>query len=253
MTAFGVLWVAVGFAYVLLVRELSTAWRSPSCSSAAHGRATPSPTSWAGPSAATMAPRISPKKSVEGAIGGHGGRGDRRPHGAGSTRPGCRWRSRLLGLVVGLVGQWGDLFESAVKRDFRVKDSGKILPGHGGILDRFDSVLFAGFAAYWLAIAAAGRRGAMKRVIVLGRPGPIGVQALQVIAASSDLCVVGLSCDRNVSLLLEQATSLGVTDVAIADEAAAGDRPAALYPELDVRVGPGARRGWSARSRPTWC
>jgi 1-deoxy-D-xylulose-5-phosphate reductoisomerase len=79
----------------------------------------------------------------------------------------------------------------------------------------------------------------MKRVIVLGSTGSIGVQALQVISASRDLCVVGLSCDRNVALLLEQAMSLGVSDLAIADEAAAGTVPTSLYPELDVRGGCG--------------
>jgi len=79
----------------------------------------------------------------------------------------------------------------------------------------------------------------MKRVIVLGATGSIGVQALQVVAASRDLCVVGLSCDRNVALLLEQAASLGVNDLAVADEHAAAAVPAALYPELDVRTGPG--------------
>jgi 1-deoxy-D-xylulose-5-phosphate reductoisomerase len=57
----------------------------------------------------------------------------------------------------------------------------------------------------------------MKRVIVLGSTGSIGVQALQVVAASHDLTVVGLSCDQNVALLLEQAMSLGVDDLAIAD------------------------------------
>jgi len=83
----------------------------------------------------------------------------------------------------------------------------------------------------------------MKRVVVLGSTGSIGVQALQVIAAGGDLCVSGLSCDRNVSLLLEQATSMGVTDLAIADERAAATVPAALYPELEVRAG----RGGAAR------
>lgn len=77
----------------------------------------------------------------------------------------------------------------------------------------------------------------MRRVLVLGSTGSIGVQALRVIAASTDLCLAGLSCDRNVSLLLEQATSLGVNDVAVADEKAAASIPRALYPELRVRVG----------------
>jgi 1-deoxy-D-xylulose-5-phosphate reductoisomerase len=80
----------------------------------------------------------------------------------------------------------------------------------------------------------------MKRVIILGSTGSIGVQALQVIAASNDLSVVGLSCDRNVTLLLEQATSLGVSALAVADERAAGTVHAALYPELNVRSGPHA-------------
>lgn len=50
----------------------------------------------------------------------------------------------LIGLVTSVFGQAGDLFESAIKRKCSIKDMGKILPGHGGILDRFDSMLFGG-------------------------------------------------------------------------------------------------------------
>ncbi len=79
----------------------------------------------------------------------------------------------------------------------------------------------------------------MKRVIVLGATGSIGVQALRVVAASKDLTIVGLSCDRNVKLLLEQATALGVDDLAIADEGAASTIPASLYPAARIRMGAG--------------
>lgn len=79
----------------------------------------------------------------------------------------------------------------------------------------------------------------MKRIIVLGATGSVGVQALQVVAASKDLTVVALSCDRNVKLLLEQATALGIDDLAIADEAAAATVPASLYPAARIRTGAG--------------
>jgi phosphatidate cytidylyltransferase len=60
------------------------------------------------------------------------------------------WQALVLGLVLSLAGPAGDLFESAVKRDMEVKDSGRILAGHGGVLDRLDAFLFALPAAYWL-------------------------------------------------------------------------------------------------------
>jgi phosphatidate cytidylyltransferase len=57
----------------------------------------------------------------------------------------------LLGLVVGIVAPVGDLFESMVKRDLNIKDSGSVLKGHGGLLDRFDALLLVLPAAYYLA------------------------------------------------------------------------------------------------------
>lgn len=157
VTGFGVVWVAMGFAYVLLVRGLEhglgLAILLLACTMLNDtfayfvGRAV---------GRHRMAPRISPKKTVEGAVGGL----------VGSLiaallvkiySPWLTWQNALvLGLLIGFVGQWGDLFESAVKRDFQVKDSGRLLPGHGGILDRFDAVLFAGFVTYWAAVLFLG-------------------------------------------------------------------------------------------------
>lgn len=106
---------------------------------------------WAGDTAAIfagrafgkhlLAPTVSPKKTVEGAI---------------ANLLAClaaAWgfgvwlnvpapQSLVCGLIAGVLGQIGDLFESWVKRQANVKDSGTLLPGHGGIMDRIDSILF---------------------------------------------------------------------------------------------------------------
>lgn len=60
------------------------------------------------------------------------------------------WQAVVLGIVIALAEAGGDLFESAVKRDMDVKDTGRVLAGHGGVLDRIDSLLFALPAAYYL-------------------------------------------------------------------------------------------------------
>jgi phosphatidate cytidylyltransferase len=62
----------------------------------------------------------------------------------------------FIGAVLAVLEQAGDLFESAVKRRFGVKDSGKIIPGHGGVLDRVDGLMFAAVAAAAIGYLHAG-------------------------------------------------------------------------------------------------
>lgn len=98
-----------------------------------------------------LAPNISPKKSVEGSIGGL----LLVLLSAVVLRlllfPELSWlRILLIAAVVSIFGTIGDLFESSLKRRAGVKDSGKLIPGHGGILDRIDSLLLAVPAVYLL-------------------------------------------------------------------------------------------------------
>src|SRR5690606_14527032 len=88
-------------------------------------------------------PEISPNKTIEGFVGGilwAVGIALVFAYFAGMEQP--MVLVVIVAIVASIFGQLGDLVESALKRHFNVKDSGKMLPGHGGILDRFDSILF---------------------------------------------------------------------------------------------------------------
>ena len=104
-----------------------------------------------------MAPVLSPKKSVEGAVGGV----------AGAALLGALYALAanhfgnlqaspltyaLICAVGALISMVGDLAASAIKRNRNIKDYGKLIPGHGGILDRFDSVIFTAPIIYFLSV-----------------------------------------------------------------------------------------------------
>lgn len=114
-----------------------------------------------------MAPRVSPKKTVEGGIGGLLGgvagmavlKGVLALLAAFGLRQGPNlnwWTVILLGLLGGVAGELGDLSFSVIKREFNVKDYGRLLPGHGGVLDRFDSVAFVAPLVWGLVSAFNG-------------------------------------------------------------------------------------------------
>ena len=104
-----------------------------------------------------LAPHVSPKKTIEGGVGGllGGVIGMILLHAIGTWALGesfLSWGQILaLGLLGSVIDQIGDLSFSVIKREFGVKDYGKLLPGHGGVLDRFDSVTFVAPFAYLLA------------------------------------------------------------------------------------------------------
>ena len=103
-----------------------------------------------------MAPVLSPKKTIEGAVGGL----------AGSTlfcalfgfvfMKDLMAVCAVLGLVGGAAGMAGDLTASAFKRKMGIKDYGNLIPGHGGIMDRFDSVIFVAPVVYYAICALTG-------------------------------------------------------------------------------------------------
>jgi phosphatidate cytidylyltransferase len=157
VTLLGVLWIGAGLGLLLLVRDIpdhgfwaliAVMFTVFVADTAAFfvGRAI---------GRRKMAPAISPAKTWEGLIAGVAAAmlaaflilyNDRDGF---LTIP----ETLLFGAVVAIAGVFGDLFESAVKRDLAFKDSGRLLGGHGGMLDRIDALLWAGPAAYWVILA----------------------------------------------------------------------------------------------------
>ena len=156
-TILGSAWIGLGLGFLLLLRQIPE-----------HGRLISFTVVLAAWAAATfaylggrplgrhkLAPRLSPGKSWEGLLVGAA---------AGifvafialyDTRHKYLsvWQAIVLGLVIVLAELMGDLFESSLKRDLEVKDTGRLLGGHGGMLDRIDGLLFAAPAAYFLVLA----------------------------------------------------------------------------------------------------
>lgn len=156
-TVVGTAWIGFGLAYLLLLRDTPD-----------HGRLATFAVLlavWAGDIGAffagrligrhKLAPALSPGKTWEGFVFGaictvfvaFVSLYDERDHYLSIGQ------AVLLGLVVAVAGPLGDLFESGIKRDMQVKDSGRVLAGHGGVLDRLDAPLFAFVAVYYLLLA----------------------------------------------------------------------------------------------------
>jgi phosphatidate cytidylyltransferase len=147
---FGIVYIALMLAYTLLLRfvpdglvyvffAMLVTWTNDSCAyfiGSHYGKH-------------KLAPRISPKKSVEGALAGlAGGMLVAIVITLVTAKP--FWPMLALGILTVAAGQFGDLVESIIKRNAGVKDSGSFLPGHGGALDRFDSILLAAPAVYFV-------------------------------------------------------------------------------------------------------
>lgn len=148
---FGVVYVAVMLSFILLTRNLEggkflvwliflCSWGCDTCAYCVGmliGRH-------------KMAPVLSPKKSVEGAVGGVVGAALLGAVYAAATG-GRTLEYAAICAVGALISMVGDLAASAIKRNQEIKDYGTLIPGHGGILDRFDSVIFTAPVIYYLA------------------------------------------------------------------------------------------------------
>ena len=160
VTLLGVVWVGAGIGFLLLVRDIPEHgfWAVMAVLFTVFAADTAAFFVGRSLGRHKMAPAISPNKTWEGFVGG--------VVAAMVVAFVVLYKDRdeflsipemlLLGAAVAFAAVLGDLFESAVKRDLEVKDSGRVLGGHGGMLDRLDAVLWAGPAAYYVILAVGG-------------------------------------------------------------------------------------------------
>jgi len=153
LTAFGALWIGVPLGLLVALREIE--FGAAAIANILVGTWAFDTFSYFGGrlwGKHPVAPRTSPKKTVEGLIVGIIG-GTLAVAVAGLYMD---WidapRSLALGVLICVFAYVGDLFESMVKRDIQVKDSGSLLGEHGGVLDRFDAILFTSVAGYYATI-----------------------------------------------------------------------------------------------------
>jgi phosphatidate cytidylyltransferase len=156
-TILGSAWIGPGLGFVLLLREMHAQGRLIAFAVVLTVFAADTFAYFTGRYIGrhSLAPRLSPKKTWEGLVGGtiagvfvsFIALYDKR-HEYLSV-----WQAIVLGFVVVIAAVLGDLFESAIKRDLEVKDTGRLLGGHGGVLDRVDALLFAAPAAYFVVVA----------------------------------------------------------------------------------------------------
>ena len=155
LTLLGVVWVGGGLAMLLLVRDIPENGRLAIFTVLLTVFADDTGAYFVGRMIGRhkLAPRISPGKSWEGFVAGTVVAMAVSFFALYDQGFLSNWEAIVLGAAVALASTLGDLFESAVKRDLGVKDSGRVLAGHGGMLDRLDSLLWAGPAAYFVVLA----------------------------------------------------------------------------------------------------
>jgi phosphatidate cytidylyltransferase len=115
---------------------------------------------------AKLAPRLSPNKTWSGALGGVGGAVIAASVVAALAGLGAVAIPVLLGIALSIASQAGDLFESALKRRYGAKDAGRLIPGHGGLMDRLDGFIAAALAAAILGLLRGGAEAPARGLLV---------------------------------------------------------------------------------------